>query len=248
MSREFSRVNCAEGANGWVGLGKKFRAKVRAENFRFKIIWKCKNQIEGSSRVENPKFSFLYHCSFSFSKRKTQGEVKNKTKKKTCLVYNKPRGLATQAPDSAPSVISEWQKKGLFPVGRLDKESEGLLLLTDDGRITTAILGADSKLEKEYTVKVREKLRPGIIAIFAKGMDTETFGKLMPAKAKILSDHTISISIKEGKRHQIRIMLSELNYTVTSLKRVRIGKISLGSLKSGATRPLNDSEIAGLFG
>jgi len=172
----------------------------------------------------------------------------NKTKKKTCLVYNKPRGLATQAPDSAPSVISEWQKKGLFPVGRLDKESEGLLLLTDDGRITTAILGADSKLEKEYTVKVREKLRPGIIAIFAKGMDTETFGKLMPAKAKILSDHTISISIKEGKRHQIRIMLSELNYTVTSLKRVRIGKISLGSLKSGATRPLNDNEIASLFG
>ncbi len=171
----------------------------------------------------------------------------NKAKKKTYLAYNKPRGLATQALGDSPSVISEWQKKGLFPVGRLDKESEGLLLLTDDGRITTSILGKDSKTEKEYTVKVREKLRPGLIAIFEKGMDTETFGKLLPAKAKILSDNTISISIHEGKRHQIRIMLSELNYTVNSLKRVRIGKISLGNLKSGSTRPLNENEVASLF-
>lgn len=171
----------------------------------------------------------------------------NKAKKKTYLAYNKPRGLATQSLGDAPSVINEWQKKGLFPVGRLDKESEGLLILTDDGRITTSILGADSKTEKEYTVKVREKLRPGLIAIFEKGMDTENLGKLLPAKAKILSDHTISISIREGKRHQVRVMLSELNYTVNSLKRVRIGKISLGSLKSGSTRPLNEGEVASLF-
>lgn len=167
--------------------------------------------------------------------------------KKTCLAYYKPRGLATQTSTDAPSVIDEWQKKGLFPVGRLDKESEGLLLLTDDGRITTSILGADSKLDKEYTVKVREKLRPGIIAIFAKGMETKTFGKLLPAKARILDEHVLSITIHEGKRHQIRIMLDELNYTVTSLKRVRIGKISLGALRPNNTRALRDSEIEELL-
>jgi 23S rRNA pseudouridine2604 synthase len=169
-------------------------------------------------------------------------------KKKTCLAYYKPRGLATQGSgENTPTVIDEWQKKGLFPVGRLDKESEGLLLLTDDGRITTALLGADSKLEKEYTVKVREKLRPGIIAIFAKGMKTKTFGSLLPAKAKILDEHAVSITIREGKRHQIRVMLDELNYTVTALKRVRIGKISLGSLRPGKTKELSEKEIEELL-
>lgn len=170
-----------------------------------------------------------------------------RTKKRAYLAYYKPRGLATQGPKGAESVIVEWAKKGLFPVGRLDKESEGLLILTDDGRVTASVLGAESKLEKEYVVKVKENLRAGIPAIFEKGMQTATFGLLKPAGAEILDEHTLSVILREGKRHQIRVMLSELGYTVASLKRVRIGRIALGGLRPGKTRDLTEKETASLL-
>jgi 23S rRNA pseudouridine2604 synthase len=162
------------------------------------------------------------------------------------LAYYKPWGIATQGIKGQPSVINEWQPKGLFPVGRLDKESEGLLILTNDGRITSRLLGDEDTFEKEYIVEVREKLRSGIPAIFEKGMQTE-LGNLLPAQARIMNDHRINIILHEGKKHQIRVMLSELGYTVTLLKRVRIGKIRLGNLKPGQARNLNEKEIALFF-
>src|SRR3989344_1207568 len=109
------------------------------------------------------------------------------------LAYYKPRGLATQSQEGSESVIAQWRGRGLFPIGRLDKESEGLLILTNDGRLTTKILSNESKFEKEYIVKVTEKLRKGIPAIFNKGMETKTFGKMLPAKIKIIDSHTLSV-------------------------------------------------------
>lgn len=164
-------------------------------------------------------------------------------KKYAYIAYYKPRGLATQAPDNDESVIAEWKNKGLFPVGRLDKESEGLLILTNDGRLTTKITGPKSKVEKEYTVNVKENLREGVPAIFKKGMETKTFGKLLPAQARIIDGHTMNVILHEGKRHQIRVMLGELGYIVTGLKRIRVGNISLGNLKPGQTRKLTEKEI-----
>ncbi len=164
--------------------------------------------------------------------------VRGKEKKYTYLAYYKPRGLATQALGETESVITNWKEKGLFPVGRLDKMSEGLLILTNDGRLTTKITGPDSKFEKEYLVNVAEGIREGIPEIFAKGMETKTFGKLLPAKAKIMDRHTIKIILHEGKHHQIRVMFGELGLTVTGIKRIRIGKITLGNLRSGQTREL----------
>lgn len=167
----------------------------------------------------------------------------DREKKYIYLAYCKPRGLATQGPEGTPSVITEWAQKGLFPVGRLDKESEGLLILTNDGRVSTAVLGGESKFDKEYVVRVRETLRAGIPAIFKKGMQTKTFGTLKPASAEILDEQTLSVILREGKRHQIRVMLDELNYTILSLKRVRIGPVNLGSLRPGGTRALKQKEI-----
>lgn len=134
------------------------------------------------------------------------------------------------------SVISEWEEKGLYPIGRLDKESEGLLLLTNDGRFAREVLSEKKEYEKEYMVIVKEPLRAGIPAIFKSGMRTKTLGKLLPAKAEIINRTTLRVVLNEGKRHQIRIMLSELRYTITSLKRVRIGNINLGNLKPGQIR------------
>lgn len=163
------------------------------------------------------------------------------------LAYHKPRGLSTQGLKGDRSVIGDWEKKGLFPVGRLDKMSEGLLILTNDGRVTTKILGTDARFEKEYIATVRENLRAGIVAIFKKGMTTDALGKLLPADAAIVDPHTIKIVLHEGKHHQIRVMLGDLGYTITSLKRIRIGHISLGDLERGETRPLSKEECDKFF-
>jgi len=157
------------------------------------------------------------------------------------LAYYKPRNLPTQDLPGKQSVITEWKDKGLYPIGRLDKSSEGLLLLTNDGRFAREILSDSKKYEKEYLVTVKEPLRPGIVKIFQGGMETQALGKLLPAKARIINNSKIQIILNEGKRHQIRIMLNELNYTISSLKRVRIGDIKIGSLKPGETHKLSIS-------
>ena len=159
------------------------------------------------------------------------------------LAYYKPRGLATQALGETESVVMNWKDKGLFPVGRLDKMSEGLLILTNDGRLTTKLTGPDSKFEKEYLVNVAEGIREGIPDIFAKGMETKTFGKLLPVKAKIIARHTIRIVLHEGKHHQIRVMFGELGLTITGIKRVRIGNVKLGNLRPSQTRELAEINI-----
>jgi 23S rRNA pseudouridine2604 synthase len=164
----------------------------------------------------------------------------NKAQKKVLqyLAYYKPKGLPTQDAPGKPSVIAEWRTKKLYPVGRLDKESEGLLILTNDGRFAREVLSRKDEWEKEYIVTTKEQMRFGIEEIFANGMETDAFGKLLPAKAKLLGKNKISMILNEGKRHQIRVMLDEMNYTVTSLKRVRIGSVQLGTLKPGQTRAI----------
>ena len=175
--------------------------------------------------------------------------VLNQPHKKTYiyLAYNKPRGLPTQGLKGDRSVITDWQKKDIFPVGRLDKMSEGLLILTNDGRVTTKLLGPEVMVEKEYIATVRENLRAGVVAIFKKGMETVPLGKLLPADATIIDPNTIKIVLREGKHHQIRVMLGDLGYTITSLKRVRIAHIKLGNLELGETRSLSKAEADELF-
>ena len=172
-------------------------------------------------------------------KEKDNIEVRGAKKQYQYFAYYKPRGLPTQDLPGKKSVITEWKDKGLYPVGRLDKSSEGLLLLTNDGRFARDVLSQSSKYEKEYIVDVKEPLRPGIVQIFKKGMETKDLGKLLPAKAQILSKTKLRIILNEGKKHQIRVMLNNFSFTITSLKRVRIGKIEIGDMKPGETRPLD---------
>jgi len=172
-------------------------------------------------------------------KEKDSVELKGINKKYQYFAYYKPRGIPTQDLPGKKSVITEWKMKGLYPIGRLDKDSEGLLLLTNDGRFAREVLSQDSKYEKEYVAVVKEPLRPGIVQIFQKGMETKDFGKLLPAKAQILTKTRLRIILNEGKKHQIRVMLNDLSYTITSLRRVRIGRIEIGTMKPGETRPLD---------
>ena len=165
--------------------------------------------------------------------------VKKIVKDYQYLAYYKPRNLPTQDLPGIKSVITEWKDKGLYPIGRLDKSSEGLLLLTNDGRFARIVLSDSVKYEKEYVVAVKEPLRPGVVKIFQEGMDTEVFGRLQPVKARIINQGKIQMILHEGKRHQIRVMLNELGYTINSLKRVRIGNIKLENLQPGETRKIS---------
>ncbi len=155
------------------------------------------------------------------------------------LAYYKPRDLPTQDLPGQRSVITDWRKQGIYPIGRLDKSSEGLLLLTNDGRFARKVLSADKKWEKEYLATVKEPIHEGIVRIFQQGMETEALGKLLPAKTQLAGDKKLRIILNEGKHHQIRVMLSEMNLTINSLKRVRIGDIKLGILKPGETRAIS---------
>ncbi len=171
-------------------------------------------------------------------------ENKNNKKVLQYFAYYKPRGLATQDLPGIKSVISEWKKEKVYPIGRLDKESEGLLILTNDGRLAREVLSEKDKSEKdkwekEYVVSVRETLTKNVVKIMQQGMTTKVLGKLLPAKARIINNNRISIILNEGKRHQIRVMLEELGYTVNSLKRVRIGNIKMGLLKPGESRKIS---------
>ncbi|MCX6720981.1 MAG: pseudouridine synthase [Candidatus Staskawiczbacteria bacterium] len=155
------------------------------------------------------------------------------------LAYYKPRDLPTQDLPGKISVITEWKKRGLYPIGRLDKSSEGLLLLTNDGRFAREVLSNSVKYDKEYLVAVKEPLRPGIVKIIQSGMETQALGKLLPAKARIINNSKIQIILNEGKHHQIRVMMDEFGFTINSLKRIRIGDIKVEGLKPGETRPIH---------
>lgn len=153
---------------------------------------------------------------------------------KITIAYHKPRGVESTTIPSLPA---------LNTVGRLDKESEGLLFLSNDGVVTAMITHEDHLIEKEYQVSVREKILPVHIRQLESGIKLND-GVTKPTTAKRTSPHTFTIILKEGRKHQIRRMAEELHMTVTSLKRVRIGNIKLGNLKPGGYRPLTEKEIA----
>lgn len=153
--------------------------------------------------------------------------------KKITVAYHKPRGVTSEIID------------GLNSVGRLDKESEGLLLLSNDGLITKAVTSTEHLIEKEYNVTVREKVMPVHIRLLETGIRLND-GMTLPCKATRTSSHSFTIILKEGRKHQIRRMAEELHLNVTSLKRIRIGNIHIGNLRVGAKRELSNKELVAL--
>lgn len=155
------------------------------------------------------------------------------------LAYNKPRGVVTHSPRPGQRGIvdSAGIPRGVFPVGRLDKDSEGLIILTNDGRVTERLLHPRFEHEKEYVVQVREKVSPMFQRILEGGVmcDGE---KLTAKEVRIDGPHMMTIILTEGKKHQIRRMCSAAHLTVERLKRVRIMDVRLGPLGSGKIRAL----------
>lgn len=132
-------------------------------------------------------------------------------------------------------------RRGLASAGRLDIDSKGLLLLTQDGVLAKTVIGAQSSIDKEYLVRVRGQISSEKLALLTFGLELDG-RKLKRAQIKELQPGLLQFVLREGRKRQIRRMCQLVNLEVASLKRVRIGKIRLGSLKEGQWRYLGPSE------
>jgi len=171
-------------------------------------------------------------------------DKKRKVKDFSYVVYYKPRGIITHSPQGEEQSIGDISGfSGLFPLGRLDKASEGLILLTDDGRVTDRLLHPRFAHEKEYLATVREKIPSNARMILENGVENE--GEMLVAKKiQTAGPHTLSIILTEGKRHQIRRMLDAVHLTVEKLVRIRVMGVHLGALKPGQSRVLKGTARA----
>lgn len=176
-------------------------------------------------------------------------EVVSKTKPKTYLAYYKGRGIITHSPsanevDIAGRLAKDFGITHVSPVGRLDKDSEGLIILSNDGRITGPLLDPEAGHEKEYDVSVDKKVSGMFLRALQNGVYIEGY-RTKPAKVRShdRNDKRFNIVLTEGKKHQIRRMCAALGYQVQTLKRVRIMNIELGKLKPNQYRKLQGAEL-----
>ncbi len=162
----------------------------------------------------------------------------------TYIAYNKPKGIVTHsAQGNEREILDEVPIKGIFPIGRLDKESHGLIILTNDGRITEKLLSPTFSHEKEYVVKTKEKLRSSFEAKMEGGVQIED-ERTAPCRVQVLNDNTFRIILTEGKKHQIRRMCSALFQEVADLQRVRIMNIKIANLPEGNYREIVGEELS----
>lgn len=167
-------------------------------------------------------------------------------------MLNKPPGVLTAVKDNNYKTVMDTMdvtpKEGLFPVGRLDKDTEGLLLITNDGELSHNLLSPKKHVNKTYYVELNGELIDSDIDLFAKGLDIGEKNITKPAKLEILSGRNRAyITITEGKYHQVKRMFQAIGLTVTFLKRISMGSLILDkNLKSGGYRKLTEEEISNL--
>jgi 23S rRNA pseudouridine2605 synthase len=167
------------------------------------------------------------------------------------IMMNKPAGIVTTVNDELGRrtvldlLPQEYKKYRLYPVGRLDKDSTGLLLLTNDGELANKLTHPRFEHEKEYAVGINLPMKATEMRKLEKGIMLED-GMTYPAKINRLKGGDYSITIHEGRKHQVRRMFEAMGYTVKSLKRIRMGNLQLGSLAAGKVRELRRDEVEGL--
>ena len=152
-------------------------------------------------------------------------------KNKIYIKLNKPRGY-----------VLNNKLKGVYPVGRLDKDSNGLILLTNDGVFAKKIIGENSNCEKEYYVKVNDNIPDGALKKLEYGISLDG-KKLKPTKTKRITKNSFNIILTEGRNRQIRRMCEKVGFEVIILKRLRINNIFLNELKEGKFEYLTKEEI-----
>ncbi|MGN2253096.1 pseudouridine synthase [Frateuria sp. GZRe12] len=169
-------------------------------------------------------------------------------KKAIYIALNKPVGITCTTDRSVAGNIVDFvdHPQRVFPIGRLDKDSEGLILLTSNGDIVNEILRAENRHEKEYLVGVNNPVTDAFLAGMARGV--RIHGQMtLPCKVRKIARFGFGIVLTQGLNRQIRLMAAAFGYRVTQLRRVRIVNIQLGRLKPGQWRNLTDAELKGLL-
>jgi len=171
--------------------------------------------------------------------------LSNKTPKKDYFyyAYNKAVGISTNPDIKTKDILKVTKfKEKVFPIGRLDKDSHGLIIMTNDGRVTDRLLSPSYVHEKEYTVKLESNFSDKFMELMANGV---RFDKFISKKCKISrkSKNTFYIILTEGKKRQIRRMCEALHHKVIDLKRIRIMNIKLDNIKEGEYREIKDAEL-----
>ena len=174
--------------------------------------------------------------------------IKSKKKKPVYLILNKPIGIECTTNLNVNNNIIDFlgYPKRIFPVGRLDKDSEGIIFLTNDGDIVNKILRSENNNEKEYEVRVNKKINSNFLNQMSSGVKIKNV-TTKPCKIEKINNYTFKIILTQGLNRQIRKMCRHFNYKVKNLKRTRIINISLGSLKIGKFRKFTPYELESLM-
>jgi 23S rRNA pseudouridine2604 synthase len=169
-------------------------------------------------------------------------DVKGRRKDYRYFAFHKPRGVITHSPQEGEKEIGDIAGiPGVFPIGRLDKDSRGLIILTDDGRITDSLLNPKNAHDKEYRVRTTEEVPETLARRMEPGVVIEGY-RTKPCRIRVLGTHAFTITLTEGKKHQVRRMCAALGLTVADLMRTRIMNIKLGTLPAGSSREITGSE------
>ena len=169
------------------------------------------------------------------------------------FLLNKPAGCVTATKDNLSETVMSFlpynRRDDLFPVGRLDKDTEGLLLITNDGQLAHELLSPRKHVDKTYFAVIDGEVREEHKQLFLNGLDIGDEDLTMPAKLKILKSGEVSeieLTIQEGRFHQVKRMFEAIGTKVTYLKRISMGPLVLGDLQPGEVRILADSELEAL--
>lgn len=176
---------------------------------------------------------------------KFDGKLIKQEKTFVTFMLNKPEGYVctTRNFENEKNVLRLITSSvRVYPVGRLDKETTGLLLLTNDGDLAQRLTHPKYEKEKEYEVEVNESVTPEFLRALKDGVHLE-HGRTLPAKARKLGDKKFTITLKEGKNRQIREMCGALGFRVVKLSRVRINKLLLGRLPLGQSKVLTAQDL-----
>lgn len=214
----------------------------------------------GWVRVDGQVVSELGTKAFSHQKITLGRQAQRRQTARVTILLNKPVGYVSgQAEDGyrpaatlinahtqyqaakSPLKFDRGHLRGLAPAGRLDIDSQGLLVLTQDGRIARQLIDEHSEIEKEYLVRVEGRLSAGGLSLLSHGLSLD--GRpLKPAQVSWQNDDQLRFFLREGKKRQIRRMCDMVGLKVVGLKRVRMGRIVLGDLPSGKWRYLREGE------
>ncbi len=185
---------------------------------------------------------------------KVDGKIIGDRPQRVYLAFNKPKGVVSTTDQSKTNNIIDYlgYPERIFPIGRLDKDTSGLILLSNDGMIVNKILRSENNHEKEYVVEVDKPITKTFISKMSTGVEIYNpvqHKKVVtkPAVVRQINAHKFSLIITQGYNLQIRRMCKELGYNVVNLQRIRIINIKLQNLQVGKWRYLSDTELKGLL-